>query len=144
MTPTLILFLLRLAGAIFLLAFVGAVGWFIYQDMQLTAKSLAQVGQVRGQLVVAVSESGEPEVGVTYPLLIVTHIGRSQNNTIVLDDGYTSSRHAMITWRGQQWWLEDLGSRNGTLLNGVELEETAVVSSGDLITIGTVQFELTL
>ena len=141
---TITLFLLRLAGAIFLLSFVGAIGWFIYQDMRLTAQSLSQVGQVRGQLVVAVSESGQPAVGMAYPLLVVTQIGRSQSNTIVLDDGYTSNRHAMLAWRSGQWWLEDLGSRNGTLLNEVTLEETAVVSNGDLITIGTVQFELVL
>lgn len=144
MSFTLTLFLLRLLGALLLLSFVGAVGWFMYQDMQLTAKSIAHVGQVRGRLSVVVSESGSPAIGTSYPLLVVTHIGRAQNNAVVLDDGFTSNQHALITWRGQQWWLEDLGSRNGTLLNGVSLEETAVVANGDLITIGTVQFELEL
>ena len=74
----------------------------------------------------------------------MTQIGRASSNTVVLDDGYTSTRHAQLIWRGGQWWLEDLESRNGTLLNGVGLAETAVVSSGDQITVGTVQFQLEL
>lgn len=144
MDATLLIFLLRLAGGVILLAFVGAIGWFIYQDMELARRSLAQVGQAQGRLVVVGSESGAPAVGTPYPLLLVTQIGRSSSNTVVLDDGYTSNRHAQLIWRGGQWWLEDLDSRNGTLLNGVGLAETAVVSSGDQITIGTVQFQLEL
>ena len=144
MDTTLLIFLLRLAGGFILLAFVGAIGWFIYQDMELARRTLAQVGQAQGRLVVVGSESGTPVVGTAYPLLLVTQIGRASSNTVVLDDGYTSTRHAQLIWRGGQWWLEDLESRNGTLLNGVGLAETAVVSSGDQITVGTVQFQLEL
>lgn len=144
MDATLLIFILRLAGGAILLAFVGAIGWFIYQDMELARRTLAQVGQSQGRLLVVGSELGTPAVDTAYPLLTVTLIGRSSSNTIVLDDGYTSNRHAQLTWRGGQWWLEDLDSRNGTLLNGVGLAETAVVSSGDQITIGTVQFQLEL
>lgn len=144
MDATLLIFILRLAGGAILLAFVGAIGWFIYQDMELARRTLAQVGQSQGRLLVVGSELGTPAVGTAYPLLTVTLIGRSSSNTIVLDDGYTSNRHAQLTWRGGQWWLEDLDSRNGTLLNGMGLAETAVVSSGDQITIGTVQFQLEL
>jgi hypothetical protein len=144
MDATVIIFLLRLAGGAVLLAFVGTVGWFIYQDMQLMVRTMAQAEQAQGRLLVVASESGVPAVGTVYPLLTVTQIGRASSNTVVLDDGYSSNRHALITRRSGQWWLEDLESRNGTLLNGVGLAETAVVSSGDQITIGTVQFEIEL
>nr|MBP6804905.1 FHA domain-containing protein [Chloroflexota bacterium] len=41
-------------------------------------------------------------------------------------------------------WLEDLGSRNGTLLNGAPLVETAVISAGDVITIGGTDLKVEL
>jgi pSer/pThr/pTyr-binding forkhead associated (FHA) protein len=44
--------------------------------------------------------------------------------------------------RGQQWWLEDLNSRNGTLLNDVPLHEATVVSPGDIITIGSTHLKI--
>ncbi|MCZ7666030.1 MAG: FHA domain-containing protein [Chloroflexi bacterium] len=74
----------------------------------------------------------------------LTSIGRAPSSTIVLDYTFISQEHALLMERGGQWWLEDLGSRNGTLLNGAPLTETAVVSSGDIITIGEVQLKLEL
>ena len=74
----------------------------------------------------------------------MTSIGRSSNNVIVLDDGYTSGQHSLITRRGKLWWLEDLASRNGTLLNDAVLTETAVLSTGDVITIGNIKLKLEL
>jgi putative membrane protein len=79
-----------------------------------------------------------------FPLLPITTIGRASSNTIVLDNGYVSTEHVLITRRGDQWWLEDMGSRNGTLLNGVELGESAVISVGDVIGIGQTQFKVEL
>ena len=74
----------------------------------------------------------------------MTGIGRAQGNTIVIDDGYVSSEHVLITHRGKQWWIEDLGSRNGTLLNDLPLTETTVVSGGDIITVGGSQLRIEL
>ena len=71
-----------------------------------------------------------------FPLLPVTGIGRNPSNTIVIEDDYASGEHVLIALRGQQWWLEDLGSRNGTLLNGQPLVQAAVISAGDVVTIG--------
>lgn len=139
--PELLLFL-RLLSALLLLAFVGAIGWLIYQDMRLTAVSLANQQKQRGQLRVIASNDKGPTVGALFPLLPVTSIGRATSSTIVLDDGYVSAEHTLITQRGQQWWVEDLGSRNGTLLNRVMLEETAVISPGDIITIGDTQLKV--
>ena len=66
MDTTLLIFLLRLAGGFILLAFVGAIGWFIYQDMELARRTLAQVGQAQGRLVVVGSESGTPAARLTH------------------------------------------------------------------------------
>jgi hypothetical protein len=136
MDPAVILLLLRLLSAALLLAFLGLIAWLIYQDVRLTRAVLARQQTARGALRVMSSESGEPEVNTLYPLRPITSIGRAKSSAVVLDDGYVSTEHALLIQRGGQWWLEDLGSRNGTLLNGVALRETAVVSAGDVITIG--------
>ena len=142
MSPEVILFLLRLLSAAVLLAFFGLIGWLIYRDIQVMTDSLAARERKLGHLVVVANEAETPAVGTRYPLLPVTGIGRASSNTVVLDDDYVSSQHSLITRRGGLWQLEDLGSRNGTLLNGVALTETAVITPGDLITIGNIQLKL--
>lgn len=64
-------------------------------------------------------------------------IGRDPSNQIVLnDDRYTSRYHAWVTFDSNKFWLEDLGSTNGTLLNGGQVERRELLSSGDKIRIG--------
>ncbi len=64
-------------------------------------------------------------------------IGREQDNDIVVrDDGFVSRYHAWITFELDHFWLEDLGSTNGTLLNGQVLGRREVLASGDKIKIG--------
>jgi hypothetical protein len=48
-------------------------------------------------------------------------IGRDPKCTLVIDEAYVSARHAMLRWTGGQWELRDLGSRNGTFVDGVRL-----------------------
>lgn len=142
MSPDLILLLLRLASAFLLLTFLGVIGWLIYRDMQVTAAAITDQMQPRGSLRVVADDADASSVGTLYPLLPVTSIGRATTNAIVLTDSYASSEHALLMRRGGQWWLEDLGSRNGTLLNEMRLEEAAVVSVGDVITIGSTKLKI--
>lgn len=144
MDPALILFILRLLSAALLLAFVGAIGWFIYRDIQLATRSLPEAQRSYGSLRVIATNSANLAEGSTFPILPVTGIGRASSNTIVVDDDYVSSEHALLSLRGSQWWLEDLNSRNGTLLNEVPLETATVVTIGDVVTIGNTQFKLEL
>lgn len=142
MTPEITLFSLRLLSAFLLLAFLGLISWFLFQDIR--SNRLGMVNQVArlGRLRVIANPSGEPAEGTMIELNPVSTVGRNARNSIVLDDGYISGEHALITWRDSKWWLEDLGSRNGTLLNGVPLHEPAVISSGDILTIGKIQLKL--
>lgn len=137
-----VLLVLRLLSATLLLGFLVFVVWLIVKDMRLTAAALAEQGKEQGHLQVIANESSKPAVGTVYSLRPVTSIGRASSNTIVLDDSYASSEHALITRRGKQWWLEDLGSRNGLLLNELPLREAAVVSVGDVITIGSTKLKI--
>lgn len=64
-------------------------------------------------------------------------IGRDGDNDVVLiNDGYVSRFHAWITFEQDRFWVEDLGSTNGTLLNGEPLRRRELLASGDKIKIG--------
>ena len=64
-------------------------------------------------------------------------IGRDESNDIVLtDDTYVSRFHAWITYEQERFWVEDLGSTNGTMLNGARLKRRELLASGDKIKIG--------
>lgn len=136
-----LLLLLRYLGAILLLGFLAAAFWFIIQDMQMSAAALSERQQEHVFLRVLVGDAAALIPDTLFPLTPVTSLGRSSGNTIVVDDGYASAEHALITLRGHHWWLEDLGSRNGTLLNDLPVNEATVLSVGDIITIGDTQLK---
>ena len=145
MISAFILLILRVLSALLLLAFLGGIAWLIYQDMRLlTLPAPESAKPVEAILRVVVSGSGVPLAGTVFPLKSETSIGRAASNTVVLDDQYASGDHVRILRRGSQWVLEDLGSRNGTLLNDLPLTETAVVGVGDVITIGDTWFKIEL
>lgn len=69
-------------------------------------------------------------------------LGRNPECTLVLDDDYSSGRHARL-YRGPEGWLvEDLGSTNGTYLNEQRLSTSRLVKAGDAVRIGKTVFEL--
>lgn len=56
-------------------------------------------------------------IGRIFNLQIETNIGSDSANDIVLDEQTISGRHAHMSWDGAGWWVEDLGSKNGSLVN---------------------------
>ncbi len=62
-------------------------------------------------------------------------LGRSPDNDLILRDPATSGHHARVELRGEQFWIVDLGSTNGTLVNGEPVQEKEL-NHGDRITIG--------
>jgi hypothetical protein len=62
-----------------------------------------------------------------------TSIGRWENNDVVVDDRWVSRHHAQIRHKGEQFLIEDLGSKNGTLVNGRRIAEPTVLADGDEI-----------
>jgi pSer/pThr/pTyr-binding forkhead associated (FHA) protein len=69
-------------------------------------------------------------------------IGRAADSTLVLDDDYASTRHARITQQGQEYFLEDLGSTNGTYLDRARVTMPTPVPIGVPIRIGRTVLEL--
>ena len=77
------------------------------------------------------------EAGLTWPLEHhrTLTIGRSADCDIVLDDRQVSRFHARVVWRTDQYEVEDLGSKNGTHLNGRDLVGPQPLHDGDEIQI---------
>lgn len=93
-------------------------------------------------LVVQRSHSAGPRVGARLPLRAVTTIGRDAGNDIVLNDEAASAKHAIVTFRDGEWWAEDAGSTNGTLVNATRIWEPERLRSGDEIDIGRIGLRL--
>lgn len=85
----------------------------------------------------SISIADGPQAGVSAPLdgEPVT-IGRGSDCQIKLDDDYSSTRHARIFLSDGQWWVEDLGSTNGTYLDGQRLTRPVQAEIGGSIRIG--------
>jgi hypothetical protein len=64
-------------------------------------------------------------------------IGRSPDNDIAIDDAEVSRHHARLTRRGNDWILEDLGSRNGTFVNGQRITGPVTLTPGAQVGLGT-------
>lgn len=69
-------------------------------------------------------------------------IGRAPECTLVLTDDFASGRHARLAPGQTGWTVEDLGSTNGTLLNGTPLGGETPVSPGSVLKIGRTVIEL--
>ncbi len=63
-------------------------------------------------------------------------IGRAEDNDVVIADAQISRRHALLFGQGDDWWVNDLGSRNGVQVNGVRLHHARRLCDGDELKIG--------
>ena len=95
-----------------------------------------------GRLSVLESPEDEPPANTTIALGPINSIGRNVNNTIYVEDDFVSTNHAMLTFRGRSWFIEDQGSTNGTYVNGHRIDRPVALSFGDELTVGRVRMRL--
>lgn len=69
-------------------------------------------------------------------------IGRADDSTLVLTDDYASTRHARLAQRGPDWYVEDLGSTNGTYLDRSKVTTAVRVPLGTPVHVGKTVIEL--
>ncbi len=81
------------------------------------------------------------DLGKRFPISDEVTIGRSEDCTIVVSVPNVSRRHARVFVDGERWWIEDLGSTNGTQVNDVEIDGPRPLSNGDLVTTGGLVFK---
>lgn len=106
------------------------------EQVQLAARSGI------GRLSVLESPENEPPADTTIALGPINSIGRNVNNTIYVEDDFVSTNHAMLTFRGRSWFVEDQGSTNGTYVNGHRIDRPVALSFGDELMIGRVRMRL--
>ncbi|MGI8700620.1 MAG: FHA domain-containing protein FhaB/FipA [Nocardioidaceae bacterium] len=84
-----------------------------------------------------------PNLGVTVPLgELPILLGRGADSTIRLDDDYVSTRHARFVPSGDEWYVEDLGSTNGTYIGSQRIAAPTVVTVGVQVRVGKTIAEL--
>ena len=120
----------------------------VWRDWKSTSRLVERTRQDAtrslGRLVVVRRGKTELLPGQSIPLSVITGLGRAPTNTVVLSEPFASNEHARLYRRDGRWWLEDLGSRNGTRLNGERLRARAIVATGDVLGIGGVQMRIEL
>ena len=136
---TISLWVLRITFVVLIYLFFFFVVRALWRDLRTT---IAGAGQALGRLVVVAAPEGRPAPGSSLALDAVNTIGRDVNNSIVIDDTFVSAEHALLTFRGRAWYVEDRGSTNGTWLNGQRVESYLPLGYGDELQIGQVRLRL--
>lgn len=120
------------------LLFVALLYLFLFSIMK------TGIGLVRGQRkkdktwTVAVEKGPKELRGVSLAVRGPIIIGRSPGSDIVIGEDYVSSRHARFTLMGQNLFIEDLGSLNGTAVDNVFIQEPTALRNGDRVMVGDV------
>ena len=108
------------------------------RDQRPPKPAKARRGAPTHVLVVGGDNQGERADLTQAPILI----GRGPDAAIRLDDDYVSTRHARIAASGDQWFVEDLGSTNGTYIGSQRITTPMVVSIGVQVRVGKTIAEL--
>ena len=124
------------------LLFVALLYLFLFAIMR------TGIGLVRGQRKkertwnLAVEKGPKELRGVS----IVVHgpviVGRSPSADIVVGASYVSARHARFSLMGQNLFVEDLGSTNGTTVNGQSITDPVALNDGDVVMVGDVSIRV--
>jgi len=128
------------------LLFLGLLYLFLFQVVRALVRDLRSATESAvaelGRLHVLASPAGDPPVGAAFSLDAITSLGRDVNNSIVIDDPFASTEHAILTFRGRDWYVEDLESTNGTYVNGNRVDGVAPLGFGDELQVGQVRMRL--
>ncbi|ACU94060.1 FHA domain-containing protein [Cryptobacterium curtum DSM 15641] len=120
------------------LLFVALLYLFLFAIMK------TGIGLVRGQRrrekswTIAVEKGPKELRGVQIAVHGPVIVGRNPGADIVIGASYVSGRHARFTLMGQNLFIEDLGSTNGTYVNGQRIREAIALRNKDVVTIGDV------
>lgn len=124
---------LRLLLALALYAFLGWALYTFWRDIRREAIALVNRRAAGISLLVRV---GRETIGVKHFVQPEISLGRDPVCDIPIFDETVSAHHARLTYHHGQWWVEDLGSTNGTRLNQEMVTLPTVLTSGDEVSIG--------
>ena len=140
--------LYQVVRILFALSLLG----FLYLVIRVTMNELQQpiaIGsrnrqpQQRAELISIAGEDGSTVAeGIMFDIQGVATLGRAESARVVLDDTSVSAHHAMLRPLDGGWAIEDLGSRNGTMVNGRPVTTQVSLNCGDAIQLGRVRLRL--
>lgn len=132
-----ILLALRILIALVLYLFFAMSLWLMWQDMRKRGRAISDV---RIPALLLASEGDQAQNWRINQAHAV--IGRDLACECRIEDATISARHARISFHHGQWWVEDLNSKNGTLLNQRPVLEQVVLTSDDILQCGRVIFRI--
>ena len=104
-----------------------------------TSRPRTRPGRGTPKSVLVTESNKEPR---TVPLTGEVGIGRADDCAVQLDDTYISTNHARLFSKEGQWFVEDLGSTNGTYLNRVKVTAPSPIAVGDEVRVGKTTIEV--
>ena len=125
-----------------LVLFAGRILLVVVLYLFLYAAMRTGIGLVRGQRrdaaiwSVDVEKGSRQLRGLHVDILGPVVIGRAPSSDIVIDEPYVSATHARFTIQGPALVLEDLGSTNGTMVNGHTIDQPVTLRDGDEVQVG--------
>ncbi|MFL5760475.1 MAG: FHA domain-containing protein [Thermomicrobiales bacterium] len=134
------------------LAFIALLYLFLYQIVRVSMRELVALSRSpaksRGStkrrtaslVVIEPAESALP-LGTTFSLNGQTVVGRHPDCDLIIQEPYMSSEHAELMPFDGRWQVKDLGSTNGTYLNGHSVLHPEDIQPGDVIQFGRVKLE---
>jgi hypothetical protein len=143
-----VLLVLKIAFLVLLYVFIWRIVRTASRDLRLPQESFiltpsgpagvraSRSGRNSGRLIVV--RSADLDEGDDFQLdSVQITIGRGgQNDIAISTDEYASARHARFEPRQDGVWVQDLGSTNGTFLNGARLDHPRRLSEGDIVRVG--------
>jgi hypothetical protein len=132
--------LLRIAIIVLLYLFIFSVVILTQRELGVEL-SLRQASSPRSRLIVLDPGTSTQSLGQAIALEPVTRFGRAHGNTVILDDEFVSTDHALVLLKEDRWWVRDAGSTNGTFINGLKVEAETPLREGDELQIGQVRLK---
>lgn len=133
-----LVFLLRLIFVLLSYLFIGWIGYIIYKDIQ--GMNLSNKGTTIPPITLQTTVDQE-QISKRFSIPEII-IGRDPACDFPLNDETISLRHSKLSYHHKQWWVEDLGSTNGTFLNDNLIEEPIILSNDDRVRLGRKTFTI--
>lgn len=133
---------------VFKVVIIGVIYCIIFYALKIMYKDMKNGNKKRtvrknyGLEIVSSGTNSNLKRGSVIPIGNEIRIGRKEDNQLPLDDSYVSNYHAKIFIKNNQIFIEDLGSTNGTILNGKRINGKVPLKSGDDIAIGKTAFKV--
>jgi pSer/pThr/pTyr-binding forkhead associated (FHA) protein len=135
-----VVFRFAIIGLVYIIIFLALR--IMYKDIKGGGRKSASKKKPFGLEVMSAGENSNLKKGGVIPIQSELSIGRKNTNDLVLEDHFVSGNHAKVFIKNTDFMIEDLGSTNGTKINGERLEGRAILSAGDEIELGSAVFRV--